>query len=78
MSLYSEYDNFYAANPTPTQLGGRNRALKARRDRYGRFMPADEWRQELWELPEVHGRAGGLKRAETAVRIRGKFARKDA
>ena len=75
MSLYSEYDNFYQVNTPPTVLGGKNRALKALRDKYGRFMPDDDWRRDCWELPEVHGRQGGLKRAATAKRNQGKFAR---
>ena len=74
MSLYSTYDAFYAENIPPARLGGINRAIKARRDKYGRFMPRDEFLQSMWELPERHGRAGGLKRASTARRINGRFA----
>jgi hypothetical protein len=78
MSLYSEYDNFYKAHTPPHILGGKNRAVKAVRDRYGRFLPTEPWRQDFHEPTEPHGRAGGLKRAATAKRQQGKFARSES
>ena len=74
MSIYDPriWDNKVSA----AVIGGRNRAIKALRDKFGRFLPDDEFMQTLWTLPECHGVEGGRKRAQTAKRIQGKF-RKD-
>ena len=72
-SLYSAYDSYYSTRLSPTQLGGVNRVKTARRDRWGRLLP------KSYDLPkpECHGRQGGIKRAATAKRINGKFAKGD-
>lgn len=46
---------------TPANVrGGHSRAIKAKRDKLGRFMPNDVVGQELWTLDPQHGKAGGL------------------
>lgn len=65
MALYSPstYDSFHAKYTHEQCVkGGQSRAIKAKRNNYGLFLPAN---CEL-TLPEnyVHGRAGGLARAK--------------
>lgn len=50
------WDNLPPANVT----GGRHRALKARRDLLGRFLPDDPIKALSVELDPDHGKAGGL------------------
>lgn len=59
--MVSIYDPALWDSKTPANvLGGRNRAIKAKRDAQGRFMPNDIMEQALWSLDPEHGRPGGL------------------
>ncbi len=61
----SMYDpNLWDSMPPANVRGGQSRALKARRDLLGRFMPDDPASITTWNLDEDHGRAGGLSLLE--------------
>ena len=72
MSIYDP--NIWDKKVPANVIGGRNRSLKARRDKLGRFMPNDQVGQELWSLDPQHGKPGGVGRAIKAMRDeRGRF-----
>ena len=58
MSIYDPA--MWNAKTPANVLGGRNRAIKALRDKQGRFLPNDPFIQSLWSLDPQHGRRGGL------------------
>lgn len=71
MALYSP--DLFDSIPPANVRGGRARAKQAERDRQGRFLPTDPQVKATWTLDERHGVPGGIKRAQTAKRNRGKF-----
>lgn len=57
----SIYDPALWDRMTPANvLGGRNRAIKARRDLLGRFLPDDPIKALYVDLDPEHGKKGGL------------------
>lgn len=73
--MNSVYDPEFWDRKTPANvIGGRNRAIKAQRDKLGRFLPNDEVGRELWSLDPNHGKPGGVSRVIKALRdARGRF-----
>jgi hypothetical protein len=70
LGMYARYDDYMSQYGSPSQRGGRSRAMTARRDTQGRYLPK---RGTLAPDPQ-HGRPGGTKRATTATRNeRGQF-----
>lgn len=56
--------------------GGKKRAATAKRHPiYGIFLPNVEFLDILCPADYIHGRAGGLKRSQTAKRSNGRFTK---
>lgn len=63
---------------TRCQNGGRVRAKTAKRHpAYGIFLPDVMLWDNLFPSTYQHGRAGGLKRAQTGKKINGKYVKED-
>lgn len=65
----STYDLYTESGWNPSREGGRKRASLALRDRQGRFT-----NNPNRPLDPQHGKPGGIKRAATARREKGRFA----
>ena len=78
MPLYSPESDQIVGRYTRTQRvnGGKKRASTAKRHAYGFFLP-DSADTVLLSENYIHGQAGGIKRAITGKRIRGRYIKND-